>query len=68
MTYAIAMPDTQGGTAYLTRGDGDPPRTYDPSHANRYRSLATAKAAMTRARRMSPLKERRMNIVEHPLG
>jgi hypothetical protein len=64
--YAVAMPDTQGNFCYLTLGDGDPPRTYTPEHANRYKSERTAKAAMTRARKTSPFKDRSMVIVPHP--
>lgn len=64
--FAVAMPDTRGNYCYLTTGDGDPPRTYTPKHANRYKSERAAKAAITRARKLTPLKDRLMLIVGHP--
>lgn len=64
--FAVAMPDTRGTYCYLTTGDGDPPRTYTPEHANRYKSERAAKAAMTRARKSTPLKGRFMVVVPHP--
>jgi hypothetical protein len=64
--FAVAMPDTRGTYCYLTTGDGDPPRTYTPEHANRYKSERAAKAAMTRARNRTPLKDRFMVVVPHP--
>lgn len=64
--FAVAMPDTRGAFCYLTTGDGDPPRTYTPEHANRYKSERAAKAAMTRARKKTPLKDRFMVVVPHP--
>jgi len=64
--FAVAMPDSRGDYCYLTTGSGDPPRTYTPEHANRYKSERSAKAAMTRARKKSPLKDRFMVVVPHP--
>jgi hypothetical protein len=64
--FAVGMPDTRGTYCYLTTGEGDPPRTYTPEHANRYKSERAAKAAMTRARKRTPLKDRFMVVVPHP--
>ena len=64
--FAVALPDTRGAYCYLTRGDGDPPRTYDPKHANRYKTRAAAEAAIVRARKTTPFRERTMLVVSHP--
>jgi hypothetical protein len=64
--FAVALPDTRGVHCYLTRGDGDPPRTYDPKHANRYKTRAAAEAAIVRARKTTPFRERTMLVVPHP--
>lgn len=64
--FAVALPDTRGRHCYLTTGDGDPPRTYAPKHANRYKTRAAAEAAIVRARKTTPLRERTMIVVPHP--
>jgi hypothetical protein len=65
MNYAVALPDTQGRYCYLTRGKGDPPRSYDPKLANRYKTKATAKAAITRALKRSGRK-RAFVVIPYP--
>ena len=67
MTYAVAMPDTHRNSCYLTRGFGDPPRTYDPEHANRYSTEALARRAITVAKKRTPFKDRQMKVVPHPI-
>lgn len=62
-TFAVALPDSTGIHCYLTTGEGDPPRCYTPEFANRYQTEATAKGAITRAKKRSPFKERKMIIV-----
>jgi len=66
-SYAVEMRDTQGRPVYLTRGFGDPPRTYLPEFANRYKTKASARTAITRAKKTTPLKERGMKVAEHPM-
>lgn len=61
------MPDTRGKYCYLTRGFGDPPRTYDKKQASRYKTMRAAKIAMTKAKKTSPFKDRDMFITIHPL-
>ena len=61
------MRDTRGTPVYLTRGFGDPPRTYLIQHANRYKTESTALAAITRAKKTSPFKKRVMKVVVHPM-
>jgi len=65
--YAVEMRDTQGRPVYLTRGFGDPPRTYLIQFANRYKTEATARAAITRAEKTTPFKKRGMKVVVHPM-
>lgn len=66
MNYAVTIASIQDSPCYLTRGDGDPPRTFDPKHANPYKTIAAAKAAITRAKKTTPLKERIFKIVPYP--
>jgi hypothetical protein len=65
--YAVEMLDTQGRSVYLTRGSGDPPRTYLMQFANRYKTEATARAAIARAKKKTPFKRRGMKVVVHPM-
>jgi hypothetical protein len=65
--YVIEMRDTQGRPVYLTRGFGDPPRTYLPEFANRYKTEASARSAITRAKKTTPFKERGMIVAMHPM-
>lgn len=65
--YAVEMRDTRDRPHWLTRGFGDPPRTYIIQHANRYATESAAKAAITRAKKTTPFKERGMKVVVHPL-
>ena len=64
--FAVALPDTRGRHCYLTEGEGDPPRTYTPEHANRYPTRLAAAAAIIEARKLTPLRPRVMIVVPHP--
>jgi len=64
--FAVALPDTRGRHCYLTDGDGDPPRTYTPEHANSYPTRLAAAAAIIVARKLTPFRPRTMIVVPHP--
>ena len=64
--FAVALPDTRGRYCYLTTGEGDPPRTYSPEHANSYPTRIAAAASIIEARKLTPLKPRTMIVVPHP--
>ncbi len=64
--FAVALPDTRGRHCYLTDGDGDPPRTYTPEHANSYPTRLAAAAAIIEARKLTPFRPRTMIVVPHP--
>lgn len=64
--FAVALPDTRGRHCYLTDGDGDPPRTYTPKHANSYPTRLAAAAAIIDARKLTPFRPRAMIVVPHP--
>lgn len=66
MSYAVTIACIGSMPCYLTTGWGDPPRTFMPSHASRYKTLSSAKAAITRAKKTTPLKERIFEIVPYP--
>ena len=65
MTYAVAILDSRGNPCWLTTGEGDPPRTYTAKFANRYKTIATAKAAAIRAEKKCF--NRKFVILLHPL-
>ena len=64
--FAVALTDTNGRHCYLTTGDGDPPRTYNPKFANRYKTSPAASAAITRAMKRTPFRKRKMIVVPFP--
>lgn len=64
--FAVALPDNRGVHCYLSKGDGDPPRSYLPKFANRYKSISTARAAITRAIKRTPFRKRTMVVVPFP--
>ena len=69
MTYAVELPDRiQAERCFLaTWRDGDPPRTFSPEFARRFKSQSAACAAIARALRTCPIKPRKMIVVPHPI-
>jgi len=69
MTYAVELPDhIHKPRCFLaTWNHGDPPRTFTPECARRYKTEAAAKAAITRALKTCPIKPRKMIVVPHPI-
>ncbi len=63
MIYLVGMPAI-AGMAYLTEGDGDPPRTHMRSSAREFKSAAAAERAIKKAlRETSPLRKRNYEIL-----
>ncbi len=60
--YVLALPDTRGRYTYVTQGDGDPPRTYDLTHATRHLTREHAEIARLKARDLTPTKIRTIEI------
>lgn len=69
MTYAVELPDRiQKERCFLaTWRDGDPPRTFSPEHARRFKTQNAACKAITRALLTCQIKPRKMIVVPHPI-
>lgn len=61
--YAVGLPDTQGGMCWLAGYESDPTRYYTPSCALIFKTQVHAVAAIVRARKTHPGREREYRIV-----
>lgn len=64
--FAVVTMDTRGRRCYLTTGEGDPARTYDPKLASTFKTRFEAFDALEKAEETTPFRKRRMMIVPHP--
>jgi hypothetical protein len=61
--YAVGLPDTQGGMCWLAGYESDPTRYYTPSCALIFKTQGHAVAAIARARKTHPGREREYCVI-----
>ncbi len=61
--YAVGLPDTQGGMCWLAGYESDPTRYYTPSCALIFKTRVHAVAAIVRARKTHPGREREYRVI-----
>lgn len=61
--YAVGLPDTQGGICWLAGYESDPTRYYTPSCALIFKAQVHAVAAIVRARKTHPGREREYRVI-----
>ncbi len=54
MGYIVKLEGDSRNSAWLCRGEGDPPRTLKRTHARRFDTKARAERAIAKARRFRP--------------
>lgn len=61
--FCVGLPDTRGRMCWLAGYGSDPTRYYTPEHALRFKTRTSASAAITRAKKTHPFKERIYRIM-----
>ena len=61
--YAVGLPDTQGGMCWLAGYESDPTRYYTTSCALIFETQVHAAAAIVRARKTHPGREREYRVI-----
>lgn len=61
--YAVGLPDTQGNLCWLAGYESDPTRYYTFAQALRFKTRQGANAAIRRAKKTHPFKERTYRVI-----